>query len=158
MADPRFYDNRGPFRLSEVCQAACITPPEDADLNGLVHDVAGLAQAGPAHLSFFDGGRRSKAEFLATRAGWSLVPKRKDGEQPKATVLIPAPLVSRAFADVAAKFYPEHEIVVRAQEQSVHPTARIGEGVVLGPGVIIGPGAEIGEYARIGAHAVIGRG
>ena len=158
MADPRFYDNRGPFRLSQICQAVGMPVPEGADANGLMHDVAGLAQAGSAHLSFFDGGRRSKAEFLATKAGWCLVPRRADGERPKDTVLIPAGSVSRAFAVIAAQFYPEHEIEIRTQEQPVHPTARIGEGVVLAPGAIVGPGAEIGDHVRVGAHAVIGRG
>jgi UDP-3-O-[3-hydroxymyristoyl] glucosamine N-acyltransferase len=158
MADPRFYDNRGPFRLAQLCEVAGVSIPDGAVPDGLIHDIAGLAQAGPPHLSFYDGGRRGKTEFLATKAGWCLVARKIHDDAPKGTVLIPAGPVGRAFAAIARRFYPEHEFDIRAQEQAVHPTARLGQGVVLGPGVIVGPGAEIGDDARIGAYAVIGRG
>jgi len=157
MADPRFYDNRGPFRLSQLCEMAGLSCPEGADTDARIYDVAGLAEAGPPHLSFYDG-RRAKAEFLATKAGWCLVAKKAYEEAPKGAVLVSAGQVARAFAAIARRFYPEHELDVRAQEQAIHPTARLGDGVVLGPGVVVGPGAEIGEHAHIGAHAVIGRG
>ena len=157
MADPRFYDNRGPFRLSQLCEMAGLSCPEGADTDARIYDVAGLAEAGPPHLSFYDG-RRAKAEFLATKAGWCLVAKKAYEEAPKGAVLVSAGQVARAFAAIARRFYPEHELDVRAQEKAIHPTARLGDGVVLGPGVVVGPGAEIGEHAHIGAHAVIGRG
>ena len=31
MADPRFYDNRGPFTLAEICSTAGATLPQDVD-------------------------------------------------------------------------------------------------------------------------------
>ena len=158
MADPRFYDNRGPFRLAQLCEAIGVSCPDRADSDALIYDVAGLAQAGPPHLSFYDGGRRGKAEFSATKAGWCLVGKRTYEDAPKGVVLIPTGSVARAFAAIARRFYPEHELGVWAQEDAVHPTARIGDGVVLGPGVIVGPGAEIGEQTHVAPHAVIGRG
>ena len=157
MADPRFYDNRGPFRLSQLCEVGGVSCPDGADSNALIYDVAGLAEAGPPHLSFYDG-RRGKTEFLATKAGWCLVAKKAYEDAPKGAVLLPAGTVARAFAAIARRLYPEHELDVRAQEEPVHPTARLGEGVVLGPGVIVGPGAEIGAHTHIGSHAVIGRG
>ena len=158
MADPRFYDNRGPFRLAQLCEVTAVPCPDGVDPDALIYDVAGLTQAGPPHLSFFDGGRRGRTEFASTKAGWCLAGKKTYEDAPKGVVLIPSASVGRAFATIARRFYPEHEMDVRAQEAAVHPTARIGEGVVLGPGVIVGPGAEIGEHAQIGPHAVIGRG
>jgi UDP-3-O-[3-hydroxymyristoyl] glucosamine N-acyltransferase len=157
MADPRFYDNRGPFRLSQLCEVAGLVCPAGADAEALVYDVAALAQAGPPHLSFYDG-RRDRAGFLATKSGWCLVAKKSYEDVPKGTVLIPVGSVARAFAVMACRFYPEHELDVCTQEQAVHPTARLGQGVMLGPGVVVGPDAEIGDQARIGAHSVIGRG
>jgi UDP-3-O-[3-hydroxymyristoyl] glucosamine N-acyltransferase len=158
MADPRFYDNRGPFTLDDLCAAASFARPQGAEGKPRVFDVAGLAAAGPAHLSFYDHVRAHK-QFTATAAGWCLV-GHKDlrGAPPKSAVLIPCVSVGRAFAAVARLFYPEHELDIRAQETDIHPAARIGSGVVMGPRVVIGPGAEIGDKARIGAHAVIGRG
>lgn len=158
MADTRFYDNRGPFSLAALCSKARFECLGNADQDALVFDVAGLTQAGRSHLSFFDGAR-AKADFAATKAGWCLV---KDaaiaGTGPKETVLLQSGSVGRAFAEIAALFYPEHELDVRAQSAAIHPTARIGDGVVLAPGVVVGPNVEIGERTRVGAHSVLGRG
>jgi UDP-3-O-[3-hydroxymyristoyl] glucosamine N-acyltransferase len=157
MADPRFYDNRGPFRLAELCDHAGLECPQGADAGALIFDVAGLAQAGPPHLAFYDG-KRSKPEFLTTKAGWCLVGTHEHEVAPKSAVTIPAANVGRGFAAIAGLFYPEHELDLRAQDVAVHESARLGEGVVLAPGVIIGPKAEIGDGTRIGAHSFIGRG
>jgi len=157
MADPRFYDNRGPFRLSELCAQAGLDCPAGADADAVIYDVAGLAQAGPPHLSFYDA-KRAKAEFLATKAGWCLVGDKLRETAPPETVLVRCRAASRAFGAVARQFYPEHELDIRAQERPVHPSARLGEGVVLAPGVVIGPGAQIGDRVRLGAYCVIGRG
>jgi UDP-3-O-[3-hydroxymyristoyl] glucosamine N-acyltransferase len=158
MADPRFYDNRGPFRLDVLCSKADLSLPPDADPTALVADVAGLVQASGQHLSFYEN-PRIKADFLATKAGWCLVGAKMPLRQvPSATALLPCSAVGRAFAKVAALFYPDHEMDIRPQESEIHPTARVGPNVVIAPGAIIGPGAEIGERTRIGANAVIGRG
>ncbi len=158
MADPRFYDNRGPFALAELCASAGLDCPLDADRDALIFDVAALAQAGPPHLSFFDTAR-AKLDFAATKAGWclvneSIIPKAV----PARTTLLPARSVGRAFGAVAKAFYPEHEFDFRAQAAAVHPTARLAAGVGLAPGVIVGPQAQIGEGTRIGAQTIIGRG
>ena len=157
MADPRFYDNRGPFRLAELCEATGLDCPPGADRAALVFDVAGLGPAGPPHLSFFDG-RRGKEDFLATKAGWCLVGNKPRDAFPPDTVLLPCAAAARVFGDIARKFYPEHELGIHAQETAIHPSAKLGEGIVLAPGVIIGPNAEIGDATRIGAYSVIGRG
>ena len=157
MADPRFYDNRGPFRLAELCALLGLTCPHGADGDARIFDVAGLGQAGPPHLSFYDG-KRTRSDLGATKAGWCLVgPKLRDAA-PEKTVLITVDSVGRVYAAVAAQFYPRHELDIEGQQSPVHPSARLGEGVILAPGVVIGPGAEIGDRVRIGAYSVIGRG
>src|SRR5271169_3406917 len=158
MADPRFYDNRGPITLGELCAKVGVTAPADATSHALVHDVAGLAQAGPQHLSFFDN-NRARADFAATKAGWCLVNEKAPPAMPPAnTELLPCASVLHAYAAAAKLFYPEHGLDIRAQDKSVHATAKLGEGVVLSPGVVIGSNADIGERTRIGANAVIGHG
>ena len=157
MADPRFYDNRGPFRLAELCEETGLDSPPNADRGAWVFDVAGLEQAGPPHLSFYDG-RRDREVFLATKAGWCLVGKKARDAVPPNTVLLPSNDVARAFAGIARRFYPRHELDIQMQETAIHASARLGEGIVLAPGVIIGPHAEIGDGARIGAYSIIGRG
>ena len=45
MADPRFYDNRGPFTLGDVCKAVDAVLPADADASARIQDIASLAGA-----------------------------------------------------------------------------------------------------------------
>src|SRR4051812_9048387 len=106
MADPRFYRNRGPFRLDHLCAAAGIALPQGADGAALVADLASLDGAGPRHLSFHAGGRELKEAFAASHAGFCLVPEGADFEAPAGTVLLAASSVSHAFAAIAALFYP----------------------------------------------------
>ncbi len=158
MADPRFYDNRGPIALGELCAKVGVTPPGGAAVKALVHDVVGLAQAGPQHLSFFDHAR-ARNDFAATKAGWCLVNKKAGSVNPPVnTVLLNCAAVLHTYASAAELFYPEHGLDICAQDKSVHPTAKLGEGVVLAPGAVVGPNAEIGTRSRIGANTVIGRG
>jgi UDP-3-O-[3-hydroxymyristoyl] glucosamine N-acyltransferase len=66
--------------------------------------------------------------------------------------------VGRAFALIAALFYPRHSQPRWQQKEAISADARIGPGVELAPGVVIGPGAEIGEGSQLGPGAVIGPG
>ena len=79
MADPRFYDNRGPHNLAGICARLGVELPARADPAFMVADLAGLEGAGPSHLSFFSGGREMAAAFAASHAGVCLVPKKFSG-------------------------------------------------------------------------------
>ncbi len=157
MADPRFYDNRGPIALADLCRDANISLPGDADGGAEIFDVAGLQQAGPSHISFFSEAR-AKEDFHSTKAGWCLTKLKENHPAPKSVTLIPVDAPSVAFANVARLFYPEHVLQISAQEKSIHASARLGKGVILAPGVVIGPNVEIGDGTRIGANVFIGRG
>jgi UDP-3-O-[3-hydroxymyristoyl] glucosamine N-acyltransferase len=157
MADPRFYDNRGPFRLAEICAKAGIAVP--AAKSGEIADLASLEGAGPGHLSFFAGGRKALDAFRRTKAGFCLVPAaEKKLKAPPGMTLLPCASVHHAFAAIATLFYPGAALAVWAQDKAVDPGARLGKGVVIGLGAVIGPGAEIGDGSRIGAGTVIGPG
>ena len=155
MADPRFYDNRGPFRLSEICRAAQIEA-DAANEADLVHDVAALDCAGPMHLTFFD--RRQAVDPIPTSAGWCIMGLSGGGQGASGCVFLRAKSVQSSFAAVAWMFYPECEPGFASQKVPVHPSARIGAGVTLSPGVVIGANAEIGDGTKIGPNAIIGRG
>jgi len=161
MADPRFYDNRGPFTLAEVCAKLGAAVPGGADGSARIDDVASLTGAGPTHLAHFAGGTASE-DFSQTGAGFCLMPvssgKGMSVVPPAKAVLIPCASAKHAFAAVAEMFYPESGLAVWSQQTPVDPSAEIGERVVLGPGVVIGPRAQIGDGTRIGPNTVIGRG
>jgi UDP-3-O-[3-hydroxymyristoyl] glucosamine N-acyltransferase len=159
MADPRFYENRGPFTLAEICQRAGAAVPPGADATARFEDVAGLEGAGPKHLAFYLGGRENTTSFEKCQAGVCLVPaKESAGNAPAGMILIAVKSVQHAFAGVAAMFYPEASQPQWTETERLSPEARLGKDVVIGPGAVIGRGAEIGDRARIGANAVIGPG
>ncbi|HEX5279338.1 MAG TPA: UDP-3-O-(3-hydroxymyristoyl)glucosamine N-acyltransferase [Micropepsaceae bacterium] len=155
MADPRFYDNRGPFRLSEICRAAQIEA-DSANQDDSVHDVAALDCAGLLHLTFRE--QRKAPGPRPTNAGWCIIGLGEGAPETSRTVLLRAKSAQSSFAAVAQMFYPECESAFSAQDVPVHPSAKIGAGVILSPGVVIGAHAEIGDGTRIGPNATVGRG
>jgi len=159
MADPRFYDNRGPFTLAEICQRAGVALPPTADGAAAIEDIAGLEGAGPKHLTFYSGGRELAPAFARSQAGVCLVASKDvPANAPQGVVLVPVKAVSHAFAAIAALFYPQASQARWTQKELISPDAKLGKDMMIGPGAVIGPGAEIGDRVRIGANAVIGPG
>src|SRR5262245_58660579 len=99
MADPRFYDNRGPFSLSGICEAAGAALPEGADGGARIDDVASLAGAGSSQLSFYTGG--AAAGFEQTQAGFCFVSTNEKRAAPSGCAAIPVKSVQHAYAAVA---------------------------------------------------------
>jgi UDP-3-O-[3-hydroxymyristoyl] glucosamine N-acyltransferase len=157
MADPRFYDNRGPFTLAKVCGSASISLPE-FDGGSEIADLATLEGAGPSHLTFCVAKDLARA-LGASRAGFCLV---AEGAALPPGHSLPLPLlchsVQHAFAAAAGFFYPDHNGTAWTQDRAVHQSARIDDNVSLAPGAVVGPHAEIGAGTHVGPNAVIGRG
>ena len=160
MADPRFFENLGPFTLAQICEKAGIAVPAGADAARQFFDLADLAGADSRHLTFFSGSFAGREAFAASRAGACLVPvKGKRPDAPAGMIVLEATSVSHAFAAIAALFYPSHSQPVWSQgAPAISPEARIGQGVTLAPGVVVGAQAEIGEGTSIGPASVIGPG
>ena len=159
MADPRFYDNRGPFTLAEICQRAGAVLPPGADGSMAIEDLAGLEGAGAKHLTFYSGSRELAAAFAHSQAGVCLVPTKSASDAPSSgMILVPVKSVPHAFAAVAAMFYPDASQSRWTQKESISSSAKLGKDVEIGPGAVIGAGAEIGNRVKIGANAVIGPG
>jgi UDP-3-O-[3-hydroxymyristoyl] glucosamine N-acyltransferase len=158
MADPRFFDNQGPFPLAELCAQIGATVDAGADAKALVSDVATLEGASTEQLAFC--ATKAAARTLAqSQAGFCIVDKDAVGaSKPDGMTFLVSGAALQAFATAARLFYPNHMAAGWTPGESVHPTARLGAGVVLGPGVVVGPGAEIGDRTRLGPNCVIGRG
>ncbi len=160
MADPRFYDNQGPFTLAEVCAKVGVAVPEGADGGAKIADVASLTGAVAAHLTFFSA-EKSSPEFQQTAAGACLFPQKPKGrirEFPASTAIVRVPSVQHAFAAAAEMYYPGCNRISGPFTPGIDPSAKIGQNVQIGPGVVVGPGAEIGDGTRLGPNTVIGRG
>ena len=158
MADPRFFNNLGPFTLARICERAGVAVPDGVEAGCEFFDLADLAGSDSRHLTFFSGNFALREAFAASRAGACLVPaKGKRPDAPKGMIVLEAASVSHAFAAVAAMFYPEHSQPLWPKDApAISPEARIGHDVTLASGVVVGAGAEIGEGTRIGPGTVIG--
>jgi UDP-3-O-[3-hydroxymyristoyl] glucosamine N-acyltransferase len=160
MADPRFFENLGPFTLAQICEKAGIAVPAGADAARPFFDLADLAGSDSRHLTFFSGNYAVRDAFAASRAGACLVPvKGKRPDAPAGMIVLETASVTHAFATVAALFYPRHSQPMWPPDApAISPQAQIGRDVVLAPGVVVAAHAEIGEGTRIGPGSVIGPG
>jgi UDP-3-O-[3-hydroxymyristoyl] glucosamine N-acyltransferase len=158
VADPRFYVNRGPFRLGDlaVVGEAELALPGTADLE--ISDVAPLDKAGSGDLSFLDN-RRYVDVFAASRAGACVVATMFADHAPKGMALLVSSRPYRSYARIAAAFYPDE-----AAEPGVDAAARVaasvsvGSGVSIAAGAVVEAGAVLGDSVEIGPNAVVGRG
>lgn len=159
MADPRFFENRGPFALARICEEAGIALPAGADSARVFSDLADLSGASPAHITFFGGAAPLREAFAASQAGLCLItPNVRRMTAPAGMVLLETASVQLAFAAITRLFYPEYSQAQWRQAEAISPAARIASGVAIAPGAVIGPGAEIGDGTRIGPGVVIGPG
>jgi UDP-3-O-[3-hydroxymyristoyl] glucosamine N-acyltransferase len=159
MADPRFYDNAGPFTLTRLAEIIGGRPaPGDDSVS--VADVAALDAAGPGQLSYCDG-VKFRSALEGTQASVVLVAEALASGVPPGACAVVCAQPGLAFARVATALYPHAGLIWPQAKPPVHAiasSARVGEGTVLAPGVFIGEGVEIGNDCVIGPGAVIGRG
>ncbi len=152
-ADDRFFARTGPHPLATVAAAAGGVA---ADRPLLLHGVAPLQSAGPAHVSFLDN-RRYLDALSATQAGAVIVHPDFAGRVPAGTVAIETADPYAGWARAAGLFHPPPPV-----RPGVHPSAVVAEDACcdasaeIGPLAVIGAGAVIGPRCRIGAGAVIG--
>ncbi len=155
MADSRFFEVAGPFTLGEIAGLVGVDLAGDADPERVFTDVAPLAAAGPADVSFLDN-KRYMTQFQASAAGACIVAPSHAEWAPKGMALLLTPKPYRAYALVAGAFYPKAPLGAGQHPTAlVDPSARIGAGTRIGPGVVIGPNVEIGRDCLIKANAVI---
>ena len=157
MADPRFYDNRGPISLAELCARLNLTVPEGADPAASIEDVAGLEGGGAGHLAHCTG-KKMTAVLGQSAAGFILVDAALADRKPCNSIVLVCREPASGFATAAETLYPEHAVAQWNQDTSIDRSAQIGEGVRIAPGAVIGKGADIGDGTSIGPNVVIGRG
>lgn len=120
------------------------------DPGRLLEGVRGLAEAGPAELSFL-ANPRYRDQLPLTRAGAVLL--REDDLE-----LLPAGCAALvledpylAFAAALGLFHPDSSVVQWGRHPAavVSPAAEVHEESWLGPGVVVEPGARIARGVRL---------
>src|SRR5688572_19175806 len=102
MADPRFFENRGPFTLAQICETSGIPLPANADGARPFADLADLAGASSAHITFFSGTAPLRDAFAASQAGLCLIGSNaRRASAPAGMILLETASVQQAFAAVA---------------------------------------------------------
>jgi UDP-3-O-[3-hydroxymyristoyl] glucosamine N-acyltransferase len=155
MPDSRFYDDLGPVTLAEVAALAGASAPAGQFAARSVSVAAPLDQADDGAVTFFSD-RRYLDDLRATRAAACFITEAHAAELPEACAALITPEPQAAYARAARRLHRprRHD----ASAERVHPSARIGAGVILHHGVVVGPGAEIGEGTEIAPNSVVGPG
>ena len=155
MADTRFFQVAGPCSLGELARLAGAELSDPGLAERMISDVAPLQAAGPGDLSFLDN-KQYLDRFEGSKAGACIVDPRYAERAPAGMALLLTPTPYRAYALVAARFYPNAPAVGGIHPTAVvDPSARLGRDVVLGPYVVVGPRAELGDRVVAGPHVVI---
>lgn len=157
---PVFFERSKPLPLGQLADALGATLRDGSDGAYMVHDLKALADAGAHHLTFFEN-KKYVNQLSATAAGACLVSPEFADRAPASTHLLITKSPQRAFAQALGIFYVDaanslRDTSVNPAHPLIHPTARIGAGVVIEPGAIVGQEAEIGDGTIVSAGAVIG--
>lgn len=120
-----------------------------ADGSRRVSGAAAVGEAMEGDVTFF-GNPKYLPQLKNSRATAALVPLDFSGEIPPVAIRVENP--SLAFADLLQRFAPPP---IRFAP-GVHPTAVIGQDVVLGTNVSIQPHAVLEDGVTVGANTVIG--
>lgn len=156
---PGFYERSGPHPIVEVARAGGAELTDDADLEVRVRNIVPLDEAEPGDVSFLDN-RKYLPQLATTRATACFIAPDMVARVPTGVIPLVTKAPYHAFARALALFYPGSGLPLTAGvlvgDPPVHPTAQLGEGVVVEHGAVIGREARIGPGTRIAAGAMIG--
>jgi UDP-3-O-[3-hydroxymyristoyl] glucosamine N-acyltransferase len=163
MTEPSFQTRSTRLTVGEIAGMTGAEPRAGSALDQVVTDIASLDRAGPLDLAFLDNAKDA-ALLQDTRAGVCLIAPQFEDRAPARLCILRSRDPYRDFVTVARALFvdalrPSSPFATQgvSAAASVHPSARLENGVEVDPGAVIGPDAEIGTGTRIGANAVIGR-
>jgi UDP-3-O-[3-hydroxymyristoyl] glucosamine N-acyltransferase len=150
MADPEFFDNKGPVSLSLIVEKTKAIPHKNTQTYPQFVDVAPLDKAEHNKISFLDN-VKYKDQFMQSRAGACFCTQEMVPFAPPPMLCLVTNMPYKAYAITAQLFYP-----VWPDEGFISPRAVVGEGAEVGDGTVIEAGAVIGRNVKIGARCYIG--
>lgn len=142
--------------LGDIVEALGGTRHGSPDL--LIHRLAPVAKAGPGELAFVAQARYA-SQIDTTAADVLIVPPALQARALARGACIVADDPYLYFARLTQWWKRQHEVAPAPGIDplaSIHPTARVDEGVSVGPFAVVGPGVHLAHGARIGAHCVLG--
>jgi UDP-3-O-[3-hydroxymyristoyl] glucosamine N-acyltransferase len=157
------FFRRGPgLSVADIAALTGAEPRGDVRMDDRVDGIAPLETAGPRDLAFIDQPKFER-HLASTQAGLCLTADRFAGKVRTGVNVLVARNPYSGFVSVAHALFPQalrpsslFEAEGIASDATVHPTARLENGVTVETGAVIGPRAEIGAGTIIGPLAVIG--
>ncbi|WP_382158476.1 UDP-3-O-(3-hydroxymyristoyl)glucosamine N-acyltransferase [Hydrogenophaga sp. ANAO-22] len=126
----------------------------------LIHRLAPVATAGPGELAFVAQARYA-SQIASTAAEVLIVPPALQDQAMARGACIVTDDPYLYFARLTQWWKQQHE-AAPAQGidplASIHPSARVDEGVSVGPFAVVGRDVHLSRGVRVGAHAVLGDG
>lgn len=153
MIDPRFYESLGPIRLADLAElaGARLVRADDADV--LITGVAPLDAGGPGLVGFLESATMLP-RLRDSRLDACFVREADVGDAgTSGPRLIAVDRPNHAFTKACRAL-----IRLRLDdfgETGVHPSAHLGEDVLVSSGAKIAQGVKIGDRTRIGPNAVV---
>jgi UDP-3-O-[3-hydroxymyristoyl] glucosamine N-acyltransferase len=151
-----------PATLGEIAAwtKAELVDPSRADL--VIRGIASLDEADPMQLAFCESPKYSD-QLAKTNAGACLVNKRSEGSVPSHVAVLRTANPFYDFVKIAREW---HKDVLRPKSQFgetgispsalIHPSAKLGDEVIVDPFAVVGMNAQVGTGTVIGPGAVIG--
>lgn len=157
MADPRFFEGRGPFSLGTLAEIAGATLGEGVDPGLIIAGAAPLEWAKADQITYV-GNNKFLAGLANTRAGACILREDHAWRAPKGLALLHSRQPAIAYARIAQFFHPRRVAVPGiAAGAHVSPDAQLDEGCEIWPGAVIGAGARLGKGVIVDTNAVIGQ-
>lgn len=158
MADPRFFERRGPFSLEKLAGLTGARVADPGAGSRLAEDVAPLETAGPNDVTFLDN-RKYLDEFVRSAAGAAFVDEWAAERAPAGMALLIAGNPYKAYAIAAQAFYPPAAPEpCRAPSAVIDPAASVPADCEIGENVVIEARVRLGARCRIGPNTVIAAG
>lgn len=156
MADKRFFRKSGSYSIAELADRVGGELVNCPDPDLLIEDVAAVEEASDSDICFVEN-RRYVGALETSKAAVCLLPRNIADRAPASLALIVSERPRRAFAKIAALFYPQTDTRSGIDSAArVDPSATLGDGCYVGPGASIAAGAKLGAGVRICASATVG--
>lgn len=157
MADKRFFDNQGPYKLKDI--ASLFEGEISAEQENVeIRDIETFEKATSEDLIYFDN-KKHKEAILSSKAKACLTTKELSVYIPQGMIAVICKDARLAFALTIKKFYPEAKSSGTISDKAIiSESAKIGKNVEIKAGAVIDEGAIIGDNSKIGYNTVIGRG
>ena len=156
MPDNRFFRKSGTYTAAELAERVGGELLHCADPDLVIEDIASVEEATASDICFVEN-RRYVGALTSSAAAVCILPRNIADRAPEGIALILSDRPRRAFAKIAALFYPEERPVTGvAPTAAVDSSATLGAGCSVGPGAVISAGAKLGDGVTVGANAIVG--